>query len=46
MKLIYNISLRLSLVLFPLIALWAVVFYFTMMDEINDGTMLSRIIRN
>ena len=36
MKLIYNISLRLSLVLFPLIALWAVVFYFTMMDEIND----------
>lgn len=26
MKLIYNISLRLSLVLFPLIALWAVVF--------------------
>ena len=24
MKLIYNISLRLSLVLFPLIALWAV----------------------
>lgn len=36
MKLIYNISLCLSLVLFPLIALWAVVFYFTMMDEIND----------
>ena len=36
MKLIYNISLRLSLVLFPLIALWSVVFYFTMMDEIND----------
>lgn len=28
MKLIYNISLRLSLVLFPLIALWAVVFLF------------------
>lgn len=36
MKLIYRISLRLSLVLLPLIALWAVVFYFTMLDEIND----------
>lgn len=36
MKLIYRISLRLSLILLPLIALWAVVFYFTMMDEIND----------
>ena len=36
MKLIYRISLRLSLVLLPLIALWAVAFYFTMVDEIND----------
>lgn len=36
MKLIYRISLPLSLVLLPLIALWAVVFYFTMVDEIND----------
>ena len=36
MKLIYRISLRLSLVLLPLIALWAVVFYFTIVDEIND----------
>ena len=36
MKLIYRISLCLSLVLLPLIALWAVVFYFTMVDEIND----------
>lgn len=36
MKLICRISLRLSLVLLPLIALWAVVFYFTMVDEIND----------
>ena len=36
MKLIYNISLRLSLVLFPLIALWAVVFYFTKLDDLND----------
>ena len=36
MKLIYRISLRLSLALLPLIALWAVVFYFTMVDEIND----------
>lgn len=38
MKLIYRISLRLSLVLLPMIALWAVVFYFSMVDEINDET--------
>lgn len=38
MKLIYRISLRLSLILLPLIALWAVVFYFSLVDEINDET--------
>lgn len=36
MKLIYRIVLRLSLVLPPLMALWGVLFYFTMVDEIND----------
>ena len=36
MKLIYRITLRLSLVLLPLLALWAALFYFTMVDEIND----------
>ncbi len=36
MKLIYRISLRLSFVLLPLIALWAAFFYFRMVDEIND----------
>ena len=38
MKLIYRISLRLSFVLLPLIALWAAFFYFRMVDEINDET--------
>lgn len=36
MKLTYRIALRLSLFLLPLMALWAVLFYFTMVDEIND----------
>ncbi len=36
MKLIYRILLRLSLVLLPLMALWAALFYYTMVDEIND----------
>lgn len=36
MKLIYRIALRLSMVLLPLLALWAALFYFAMVDEIND----------
>ena len=36
MKLIYRIALRLSCVLLPLMALWAALFYFTMVEEIND----------
>ena len=36
MKLINNIAIRLSLALMPVIALWAMVFYFVMVDEIND----------
>ena len=38
MKLIVRIALRLSVVLLPLMALWAMLFYFTMVDEINDET--------
>lgn len=36
MKLIYRVASRLSIFLLPLMALWAVLFYFTMVDEIND----------
>lgn len=36
MKFIYHITLRLSLVLLPIIALWAFIFYYTMVGEIND----------
>ena len=36
MKLIDNLAIRLSLALMPVIALWAMVFYFVMVDEIND----------
>ena len=36
MRLIHNIAVRLSLALFPVITLWAMVFYFVMVDEIND----------
>lgn len=36
MKLIYRILLRLVLVLFPLLALWGSLFYFAMVEEIND----------
>ena len=38
MNLISRIALRLSVVLLPLMALWATLFYFTMVDEINDET--------
>lgn len=36
MRLTQSIALRLSLVLLPLIAAWAVIFYFGMVNEIND----------
>lgn len=36
MKLITRIAIRLTLALAPLMTLWAVLFYFTMVDEIND----------
>ena len=36
MKLVYRITLRLSIVLVPLLALWSLLFFFNMVDEIND----------
>lgn len=36
MKLICRIALRLSLALIPLMALWGALFYFAMVEEIND----------
>lgn len=36
MKLIQEIALRLSMVLIPVIALWAMIFYFVTVEEIND----------
>lgn len=38
MKLIYRIALRLAMVLLPLMAAWAALFYFKTLDEINDET--------
>lgn len=38
MKIIYRITLRLALVLLPLMAAWAALFYFKMMDDVNDET--------
>ena len=38
MRLIYRITIRLSAALLPILAIWAVVFYYSMVDEINDET--------
>lgn len=38
MKLICRIALRLAMVLLPLMAAWAALFYFKTLDEINDET--------
>ena len=38
MKLIYRVTLRLSIVLLPILLVWAAVFYYSMVDEINDET--------
>ena len=38
MKLMYRITMRLALVLLPLIAVWAGLFYFKTLDEVNDET--------
>ena len=36
MKLISHVSLRLSIAITLILSIWAVLFYFTMIDEIND----------
>ena len=38
MKLIYRLIIRLSAVLLPVLALWAAIFYYAMVEEINDET--------
>lgn len=38
MKLIYRVTIRLSAVLLPILLLWAAVFYYSMVNEINDET--------
>lgn len=38
MKLIHRITLRLSLILLPILLVWATVFYCSMVNEINDET--------
>ena len=38
MRLIYYITGRMALVLLPVLALWSMLFYFNLVDEINDET--------
>ncbi|MBQ8337492.1 MAG: HAMP domain-containing histidine kinase [Bacteroidaceae bacterium] len=38
MRLIYRVTIRLALFLFPIMLLWGVMFYFSMAHEINDET--------
>lgn len=38
MKLIYKVTLRLAMVILPVLLLWATVFYFAMVSEVNDET--------
>ena len=38
MKLLYSIIWRMAVALLPILALWSVVFYFSMVEEINDET--------
>ena len=38
MKLIYRLIIRLSAILLPILALWATIFYYAMVEEINDET--------
>lgn len=42
MKLVYRILLHLSWALSLLLAAWAVLFYFTLIDEINDERWTTR----
>ena len=36
MKLLYNIMGRMAMLLLPVLALWSVIFYFNIVDDIND----------
>ena len=38
MKLIYKVTIRLALVILPVLLLWATVFYYAMVNEVNDET--------
>ena len=38
MKLIYKVTLRLALVIMPVLLIWAIAFYFTMVHQVNDET--------
>lgn len=38
MKLIYRITIRLAIVLLPIMFIWGTIFYFSMVGEINDET--------
>ena len=38
MKLIYKVTFRLAVVIMPVLLLWATVFYFTMVHQVNDET--------
>ena len=38
MKLIYRVTLRLALVIMPVLLIWAIAFYFTMVHQVNDET--------
>lgn len=38
MKLIYKVTFRLAIVIMPVLLLWATVFYFTMVHQVNDET--------
>lgn len=38
MRLIYRIALRLTMIMVPLMAVWAGFFYFAVVDEVNDET--------
>ncbi len=38
MKLIHKVTLRLALVIMPVLLIWAILFYFTMVHQVNDET--------
>ncbi|MBQ5627365.1 MAG: sensor histidine kinase, partial [Bacteroidaceae bacterium] len=38
MKLIHKVTLRLAAVIMPVLLIWAIAFYFTMVHQVNDET--------